>query len=68
MVVNGRDADAATQAAQRITGSVAHPGSYAKPAVTPVGIDHVVLGGRIVVDHGDFTGVRAGAVLRAGRG
>jgi N-acyl-D-amino-acid deacylase len=48
--------------------TIAHPGSYAKPAVTPVGIDHVVLGGRIVVDHGDFTGVRAGAVLRAGRG
>ncbi len=48
--------------------TVAHPGTYAQPDVAPVGIDHVVLGGTVVVDHGDFTGVRAGAALRAGRG
>lgn len=32
-MVNGRDEHAATQAAQRITGAVAHPGSPADPAV-----------------------------------
>jgi N-acyl-D-aspartate/D-glutamate deacylase len=31
-----------------------------------VGIDHVLLGGTVVVDQGVFTGVRAGDVLRAG--
>ncbi len=47
--------------------TIAHPGTYAEPDISPVGIDHVVLGGTVVVDHGGFTGVRAGAVLRAGR-
>ena len=46
--------------------TIAHPGSYTEPDVTPVGIDHVLLGGTVVVDQGDFTGVRAGDVLRAG--
>ena len=46
--------------------TIAHPGSYTEPDVTPVGIDHVLLGGSIVVDQGVFTGVRAGDVLRAG--
>ena len=46
--------------------TIAHPGSYTEPDVTPVGIDHVVLGGTVVVDHGEFAGVRAGDVLRAG--
>jgi N-acyl-D-aspartate/D-glutamate deacylase len=49
-------------------GRIGHPGSYAEPALTPVGIEHVVLGGTVVVDDGVFTGVRAGVVLRAGRG
>jgi N-acyl-D-amino-acid deacylase len=48
--------------------TIAHPGSYAEPDVSPVGIDHVVLGGTVVVDDGAFTGVRAGVVLRAGSG
>jgi N-acyl-D-amino-acid deacylase len=48
--------------------TIAHPGSYAEPAASPVGIEHVVLGGTVVVDEGVFTGVRAGAVLRAGDG
>jgi N-acyl-D-amino-acid deacylase len=46
--------------------TIAHPGSYTEPDATPVGIDHVLLGGSVVVDDGMFTGVRAGAVLRAG--
>jgi NAD(P)-dependent dehydrogenase (short-subunit alcohol dehydrogenase family) len=39
VVVNGRDADAATQAAQRISGAVAFPGSPADPAVADALID-----------------------------
>ena len=46
--------------------TIAHPGSYTEPDVTPVGIDHVLLGGTVVVDEGTFTGLRAGDVLRAG--
>ena len=48
--------------------TIAHPGTYAEPAVSPVGIDHVVLAGTVVVDEGVFADVRAGAVLRAGSG
>ncbi|MGZ5296237.1 MAG: N-acyl-D-amino-acid deacylase family protein [Actinomycetota bacterium] len=47
--------------------TIAHPGSYEEPAATPVGIEHVVLGGTVVVDEGGFTGVREGRVLRAGQ-
>jgi N-acyl-D-amino-acid deacylase len=46
--------------------TIAHPGSYAEPDLRPVGIDHVVLAGNVVVDEHGFTGVRAGDVLRAG--
>ena len=42
VVVNGRDADAAGDAAQRITGAVAHPGSAARPAVAEALIDTCV--------------------------
>ena len=42
VVVNGRDADAASEAAQRITGAVAHPGSAAQPAVAEALIDTCV--------------------------
>ncbi|RIQ12046.1 N-acyl-D-amino-acid deacylase family protein [Jiangella rhizosphaerae] len=44
---------------------IGHRGSYTDPAVTPDGIEMVVLGGRVVVDGGGFTGERAGRVLRA---
>lgn len=47
---------------------LADPGSYTEPDVSPVGIEHVVLGGTVVVDDDVFTGERAGALLRAGRG
>ena len=39
VVVNGRDADAVSQAAQRITGAVAHAGSPADPATADALID-----------------------------
>ncbi len=39
VVVNGRDAEAATDAAGRIDGAVAHPGSPADPAVADALID-----------------------------
>lgn len=39
VVVNGRDADAAADAAARIDGAVAHPGSPADPAVAEALID-----------------------------
>ena len=42
VVVNGRDADAASDAAQRITGAVAQPGSAAQPAVAEALIDTCV--------------------------
>jgi NAD(P)-dependent dehydrogenase (short-subunit alcohol dehydrogenase family) len=42
VVVNGRDADAAAEAAQRITGAVAHPGSPADPAVANALIDRCI--------------------------
>ncbi|MGH2594515.1 MAG: hypothetical protein ACRDH7_00960 [Actinomycetota bacterium] len=45
--------------------TIAHPGSYAEPSATPVGIDHVLLAGSVVVENGGFTGVRDGRVLRA---
>ena len=45
--------------------TIAHPGTYTEPDVTPVGIHHVLLGGVVVVDRGVFAGVRAGCVLRA---
>ena len=39
VVVNGRDPDAAAEAAQRIPGAVAHPGSPADAAVADALID-----------------------------
>jgi NAD(P)-dependent dehydrogenase (short-subunit alcohol dehydrogenase family) len=42
VVINGRDADAATAAAASITGAVAHPGSPADPEVADALIDRCV--------------------------
>ncbi len=44
---------------------IGHAGTYTDPGVTPDGIGTVLLGGRVVVDGGGFTGERAGRVLRA---
>ena len=42
VVVNGRDADAASEAAQGITGAIAYPGSPADPAIADALIDTCV--------------------------
>jgi NAD(P)-dependent dehydrogenase (short-subunit alcohol dehydrogenase family) len=42
VVVNGRDAEAATAAAQRITGAVAFPGSPADPEIADALIDRCI--------------------------
>lgn len=44
---------------------IGHAGTYTDPDVAPVGVETVVLGGRVVVDGGAFSGERAGQVLRA---
>ena len=44
--------------------TVGHGGTYLDPDVPVTGIEHVVLGGDPVVEHGRFAGRRAGRVLR----
>jgi N-acyl-D-aspartate/D-glutamate deacylase len=44
---------------------VGHDGSYLNPSVDPTGIPYVLLAGQVVIDAGEFTGERAGQVLRA---
>ncbi|HEV3462456.1 MAG TPA: amidohydrolase family protein [Actinomycetota bacterium] len=44
--------------------TVGHDGSYLDPGVPVTGIDHVVLAGDLVVEHGQYTGRRSGRVLR----
>lgn len=46
--------------------TIGHAGTYAAPDVPPTGVETVLLAGRVVVDHGSFTGGRHGRVLRAG--
>jgi N-acyl-D-aspartate/D-glutamate deacylase len=46
-------------------GSVLDRGTYEDPLRPPVGVRHVVVGGRVSVDGGVETGVRAGRVLAA---
>ena len=48
--------------------TVGHDGTYQRPDVKPSGIDYVVLGGRVVVEEGAFTGDRAGRVIRGRSG
>jgi N-acyl-D-amino-acid deacylase len=38
--------------------------TYEQPHQFPIGIDYVVVGGQVAVDHGVVTGARAGRVLR----
>ena len=40
-------------------------GTYAEPNRHPIGIAHVLVAGRLAVEHGKLTGLRAGRVLRA---
>ena len=44
--------------------TVGHPGTYAQPDAAPTGIPYVLLAGHVVIDGGEFTGERRGAVLR----
>jgi N-acyl-D-amino-acid deacylase len=48
-------------------GTVAAPATRRQPKQYPVGIDHVVVNGRLVVEQGRHTGVLAGRALRRGR-
>jgi N-acyl-D-amino-acid deacylase len=44
--------------------TVGHEGTYLDPDVPVTGIEHVVLAGDLVVEHGRYTGRRSGRVLR----
>jgi N-acyl-D-amino-acid deacylase len=44
---------------------VADRATFAEPRLLPVGIDHVIVAGQIVVKSGEHTGARPGSVLRA---
>ncbi|MBV1853029.1 N-acyl-D-amino-acid deacylase family protein [Catellatospora tritici] len=44
--------------------TIGHTGTYAVPDVRPTGVRHVLLTGAHVIDSGEFTGARAGQVLR----
>ena len=44
------------------------PATRREPKQFPVGIEQVIVNGRVVVDHGHHTGVLAGRALRRGRG
>jgi N-acyl-D-aspartate/D-glutamate deacylase len=43
------------------------PATRTQPKQFPIGIDHVVVNGKVVVDAGRHTGVLAGRALRRGR-
>ncbi|WP_166353084.1 N-acyl-D-amino-acid deacylase family protein [Phytoactinopolyspora limicola] len=45
--------------------TIGHRGTYTNPGVTPDGVHTVLLSGQPVVVGGEFTGERAGSVLRA---
>jgi N-acyl-D-aspartate/D-glutamate deacylase len=43
--------------------------TYQQPLLNPVGIDHVLVNGQVVIDHGKHTGARPGKVIYGpGRG
>jgi N-acyl-D-amino-acid deacylase len=47
--------------------TVKAPATRSQPKQLPVGIDHVVVNGQVVIDRGKHTGVLAGRALRRGR-
>ncbi|MEU1389295.1 MULTISPECIES: amidohydrolase family protein [unclassified Nonomuraea] len=47
--------------------AIRHDGTYDEPDTRPAGVTHVLLGGRMVIDDGEFTGGRHGRLLRGGR-
>jgi N-acyl-D-amino-acid deacylase len=46
--------------------TVGHAGTYLEPDVPVTGIEHVLLAGEPAVEHGRYTGLRAGRVLPGG--
>jgi N-acyl-D-amino-acid deacylase len=47
--------------------TVKAPATRTQPKQFPIGIDHVIVNGQVVVDNGKHTGVLAGRALRRGR-
>jgi N-acyl-D-aspartate/D-glutamate deacylase len=43
------------------------PATRTQPKQFPIGIEHVIVNGQVVVDNGKHTGVLAGRALRRGR-
>ena len=43
------------------------PGGAGRLYADPIGVDHVIVSGTEVARHGEYTGERAGAILRSGR-
>ncbi|MDP9864942.1 MULTISPECIES: hypothetical protein [Streptosporangium] len=48
--------------------AIRHDGTYDEPGIRPAGVIHVLLGGRMVIDGGEFTGGGHGRLLRRGGG
>jgi N-acyl-D-amino-acid deacylase len=48
-------------------GTVKAPATRTRPKQFPIGIDHVIVNGKVVIDDGKHTGVLAGRALRHGR-
>jgi N-acyl-D-aspartate/D-glutamate deacylase len=46
--------------------TIADRATFAEPRQAPVGIEHVIVGGQSVVEHGKHTGARPGTVLTPG--
>jgi N-acyl-D-aspartate/D-glutamate deacylase len=59
--------DAATVDAGRIFSVADLPGDAERLTSQAVGIDHVLVNGQLLVDHGDTTDALPGTLLRAGR-
>jgi len=47
--------------------TVKAPATRTQPKQFPIGVEYVIVNGRVVVDHGQHTGVLAGRALRRGR-
>jgi N-acyl-D-aspartate/D-glutamate deacylase len=47
--------------------TVKAPATRREPKQFPIGIEHVIVNGRVVVERGQHTGVLAGRALRRGR-
>jgi N-acyl-D-aspartate/D-glutamate deacylase len=59
--------DPATVAADRIVNVADLPGGAERLTSAAIGIEHVLVNGTAIVEHGALTGARPGVVLRAGR-